>query len=239
MNSPETQIIQALAVCAELTNTTLSDAAMNVMLDDLLAYDTNAVLNALARCRKELTGKLTLAAIVARIETGLPSADEAFGMMLEGRLNENLTIVVPHIAQLAMQSANPLLKLGDKTGARMAFKAAYERLAANNPIPNWTVELGNDTTHRCIALDNAVKQGKLPRHALLDYAPQNALPTPSECSEKGREQIALLLVKIGDKKSLLQQIDDKHAQQSTQQHTEFEAKRAQAIAAAREYFQAA
>ena len=82
------ELKQALAVTAELTGTALSAAAVDVMVDDLQTHDTAAVLSALNRCRRELTGRLSLAAILERIDTGLPSADEAFGMLAEGWRNE-------------------------------------------------------------------------------------------------------------------------------------------------------
>ena len=124
------QILEAVAVAAELTGTELSDVAKGAMVEELAAHDLQTVLNALNRCRKELTGRLTLAAILQRLETGLPSADEAFGMLLEGWRNEDLTVVVPEIAmQAAGNGAYELFAANDKTGARMAFRESYERMA--------------------------------------------------------------------------------------------------------------
>ena len=59
---PHEQILQAIMVTAELTGAELSPAAQAVMVDDLMAYPLPAVLSALTRCRRELTGRLTLAA---------------------------------------------------------------------------------------------------------------------------------------------------------------------------------
>ena len=113
------ELKRALAVTAELTGTALSAAAVDVMVDDLQTYDTAAVLSALNRCRRELTGRLSLAAILERIDTGLPSADEAFGMLAEGWRNEELTVIVPEIAMTAAgNGAWELFAAGDKTGAR-------------------------------------------------------------------------------------------------------------------------
>lgn len=171
----EIRIAQALAVCAELTGTQLSDAATNAMLDELLAYDTGTVLAALNRCRRELTGRLTLAAILQRLDTGLPSADEAFGLLAEGWRNEALTVVVPEIAmQAAGMGAFGLFQAGDKTGARMAFREAYVRLAADVREARWTVSAGSDREQRTRAVTEAVKAGRLTVQRAAAYLPAEA-----------------------------------------------------------------
>lgn len=173
----ELAIIQALTVCAELTGTQLSEAAFDVMVDDLMAYEAQSVLAALNRCRRELTGRLTLAAILQRLDTGLPSADEAFGMLVEGWRNEALTVVVPAIAMRAAgNGAQELYFCGDKTGARMAFKGAYERLAANvQGKAAWFVSAGNDRDQRSAAVMAAVKAGRLEQEQAAAYLPSEAV----------------------------------------------------------------
>lgn len=172
------EIIQALAVTAELTATQLSGAAMEVMVEDLAGYKTEAVLNALNRCRRELTGRLSLAAILQRLETGLPSADEAFGMLLEGWRNEDLTVVVPEIAmQASGDGAYELFAANDKTGARMAFRESYERLAGGLDLSSgveWTVSRGHDRKHATQAIMEAVRKGRLKQEAALMYLPGEA-----------------------------------------------------------------
>ena len=173
----ELAIIQALTVCAELTGTQLSEAAFDVMVDDLMAYEAQSVLAALNRCRRELTGRLTLAAILHRLDTGLPSADEAFGMLVEGWRNEALTVVVPAIAMRAAgNGAQELYFCGDKTGARMAFRGAYERLAADvQGKAAWFVSAGNDRDQRSAAVMAAVKAGRLEQQQAAAYLPSEAV----------------------------------------------------------------
>lgn len=173
----ELAIIQALTVCAELTSTQLSEAAFDVMVDDLMAYEAQSVLAALNRCRRELTGRLTLAAVLQRLDTGLPSADEAFGMLVEGWRNEDLTVVVPAIAmQAAGNGAQGLYFGGDKTGARMAFREAYERLAADvQGKAAWFVSAGNDRDQRSAAVMAAAKAGRLEQQQAAAYLPSEAI----------------------------------------------------------------
>lgn len=205
----EIRIVEALAVCAELTGTQLSDAAMNAMVEDLLAYDTGTVLAALNRCRRELTGRLTLAAILQRLDTGLPSADEAFGLLAEGWRNEALTVVVPEIAmQAAGMGAFGLFQAGDKTGARMAFREAYVRLAADVREARWTVSAGSDREQRTRAVEAAVRDGRLDAHRAAAYLPSEAAEArlrlenrpllPHEI-EAGRAYSARLLALLADK----------------------------------------
>lgn len=173
----ELAIIQALTVCSELTGTQLSEAAFDVMVDDLMAYEAQSVLAALNRCRRELTGRLTLAAVLQRLDTGLPSADEAFGMLVEGWRNEALTVVVPAIAMRAAgNGAQELYFCGDKTGARMAFRGAYERLAADvQGKAAWFVSAGNDRDQRSAAVMAAVKAGRLEQQQAAGYLPHEAV----------------------------------------------------------------
>ncbi|WP_052368737.1 hypothetical protein [Kingella negevensis] len=224
MKTPAEQILEALTVALELTATDWQAATKAAVVKKLLAYDLAAVLTAIDRCTSEWAGKLTLAAIVQRIDNGLPSADEAFGLLLRGLCDETLTVVIPKIAQEAMNNgAQALLDAGDKTGARMAFKEAYSRLAANTQgKAEWTVSLGTDAEHRRRAIAEA--KGKLPETALLDYAPQNALPKPCDVDNaKNRQRISKILLQLAEKKDL----------RKANQHAEFEAKRAQMVRAAR------
>lgn len=205
----EIRIVEALAVCAELTGTQLSDAAMNAMVEDLLAYDTDTVLAALNRCRRELTGRLTLAAILQRLDNGLPSADEAFGLLVEGWRDEALTVVVPEIALLAAgMGAFGLFQAGDKTGARMAFREAYTRLAADVREARWTVSAGSDREQRTRAVAEAVKAGRLTAQRAAAYLPAEAAEERLQLAgqkllpherEAGRRQAAGILAMLAGK----------------------------------------
>lgn len=173
------ELKRALAVTAELTGTALSAAAVDVMVDDLQTYDTAAVLSALNRCRRELTGRLSLAAILERIDTGLPSADEAFGMLAEGWRNEELTVIVPEIAMTAAgNGAWELFAAGDKTGARMAFRDSYARLAADVVASGgkvgWFVSRGYNREHQATAIMDAVRKGRLTAEQALTCLPSEA-----------------------------------------------------------------
>ena len=77
----DNELAEALAVTAELTGTELSVAAAKVMATDLAAYPRQQVLGALARCRRELKTRLTMAAVIERLDDGRPGAEEAWAMI--------------------------------------------------------------------------------------------------------------------------------------------------------------
>lgn len=164
------KIMQAIAVTAELTGTQLSDNAMAVMAEDLLAYPLDKVLIAFERCRRELKGKLTLAAILERIDDGWQSAEEAFNALVSGWENDSISILTTHTAMQAAQSATALFNAGDKYRAGMAFKTAYERMVSEKKAkgmqPDWFVSAGVDKEQ----LAHVVKEATMNGHITQDYA---------------------------------------------------------------------
>ena len=156
------QLLEAIAVTAELTQTQLTEAAARVMFADLALYPEQQVLGALTRCRRELKGRLTIADVVTRLDDGRPGPEEAWAMMPR---SEAETIVWTEEMAEAMGVAQPLLDEGDAIAARMAFKESYARLVAlardaKQPV-KWTASLGHDPLGREQALQRAVEQGRL------------------------------------------------------------------------------
>lgn len=157
------------AICAtgETLGQTVSASAAKMMAEDLADYPPVAVREALRACRRELTGKLTLAAILQRVNAadGRPGRDEAWSIALQSA-DEFETVVMTAEIQKAMAAAAPILEQGDKVGARMAFLSAYDRHcseARNQGAPvKWEVSLGFDPDRRRIAIENAKIQGLLP-----------------------------------------------------------------------------
>ena len=58
------QILQALVIITEMTDTKWSEATLDAVVQELAAYDFNQVHKALNRVRREHKGRLTLAAIL-------------------------------------------------------------------------------------------------------------------------------------------------------------------------------
>lgn len=176
MNQSKEEILtQAITVTAEIVAIQLSANALDVMVEDLMNYELDDVLNALNRCRKELSGRLTLAEIVKRIDTGWVSADEAFNAIVQGWQDERVSIITTETALEASGEAYELFRIGDKTGARMAFKNAYERLVAEKKSrfekAKWTISQGLDKEHFIATVNQAVQKGLISKQSALLMLP--------------------------------------------------------------------
>jgi hypothetical protein len=105
---------------------------------------------------------------------GRPGADEAWALYPHDEAQS--AVITDEIAE-AMQAAASLLDYGDRIGARMAFKDSYERIVARNKaagIPvRWFPSLGTDHAGRDMAINQAVKAGRLSH----DHA-KSLLPAP-------------------------------------------------------------
>lgn len=176
MLSSENLAALAGAICAtaETLGQTISGSAAQLMAEDLAEHDPVDIRRALQACRRELTGKLTLAAILQRIQAsdGRPGKDEAWSIALEAA-DESATVVMTAEILQAMTAAQPVLDLGDKVGARMAFLSAYERLvtlARAEAMPaTWSVSLGFDPARRVTAIESAVRMQLISQQAGAQY----------------------------------------------------------------------
>lgn len=159
---PSSQVIEAIAVTAELCGRVFSPSAAMVFAGDLEGFPDDSVIAALSRCRKEVKGFLTIADVISRIDDGRPGAEEAWAMIPR---DEATSVVWSEEMAQAYGKAAPLLDEGDKIGARMAFKEAYAKLVAEardrKAPPKWTPSLGDDVNGRQLALIDAVRANRM------------------------------------------------------------------------------
>lgn len=173
------RVLQMLAATAEVMGGELKPGTALVMLEDLAAYDFQAVMVALTRCRREFSGKLTLKMILELVAPagGWLSANEAWSLALPAA-DERNTVVWTREASKAWSVALPLMEAGDKVGARMAFIAAYERhvstAKSEGKQPAHEISAGWDAGGRDLAIQQAQIAGLLP-----PPAPVMALPAPT------------------------------------------------------------
>jgi hypothetical protein len=168
-------LLQALAVTAEVCGTEFSEPAARAIVSRLSAYPLESVLKALDKCQTEVTGRLSLAAIIGRIDDGRPSTDEAWATAIQAN-DESATVVWTNETAQAYWAASALLGERDKVGARMAFRDVYEREVSNARqagIPvKWTATLGHDPYQREQAIKQAAELNRIGQeHAkgLLPY----------------------------------------------------------------------
>ena len=139
---------------------------------------------------------------------GRPTADEAWAMIPR---DEYTSAMMTDEMHRALHTAQPLLDEGDQVAARMAFKAAYDRLVGENKragiAAKWNVSLGWDAAGREPVLAEALRLGRIGTDEVIKQLPPErvshvlelaglcnaALEYKSVNSEKGRE--AMVLVK--------------------------------------------
>lgn len=211
-------LLEQLYATAEVLGSEIKPAAASLMVRDLREHQRAEIEQALARCRSELTGRLTLAAILERMPSAneFLSPNEAWALALSGE-DDMDTIVWTEEVAAAMGVARPVLDLGDKVGARMAFIGAYEReiaqAKAEGRKPKWTVSLGYSPERRQDAISEAVKMGRLeaPKVEHLLPAP-HGFKNPDETDTP--EEKARVKANINFLRSLLE--DDGSAKQEAE-----------------------
>lgn len=167
------------AVCAtaETLGQTISPGAAKMIAEDLADYPAEDIRAALQACRRELTGKLTLAAILQRVQAadGRPDPNEAWSLALAAS-DEFDSVFLTDEIQLALGAARAILEAGDKVGARMSFLSAYQRLVdaarrENRPV-KWTLSPGFDQQRRLMAVEEAGRLGRIPALVVQEYRAQ-------------------------------------------------------------------
>lgn len=176
---PSIELLQAVAVTAELCGRTFSEGAARMFVQDLAAFPEDAVIRALTRCRREVKGALTVQDVISRVDDGRPGVEEAWAQM---PFYESQSVVWTDEMAEAFGVARGLLEEGEKVAARLAFKEAYTRLVgeardAGRPV-NWTPSLGHDVNGRDVVIAEAVAKGRLTYEHAQTICP--ALPAPSQ-----------------------------------------------------------
>ena len=227
----EEQLVDMIMVTAEVMGHELKPAAVMMMVSDLAEYEFSAVANTLNRCRKELSGRLTLKGIIELLAPagGWLAANEAWSRALPAA-DESRTVVWSREARQAWFVALPMIEAGDKVGARMAFIAAYEREVANaknaGAKPQYEVSPGEDKIMHEAAIRQAQTEGLLP-----PPAPVLALPPPTKqqqaAMEDNRAKIAAALQELAAKMHAANEPDRLAA----------ERRRAESMQRANEYFE--
>ncbi len=173
------RLVDLLVGTAEVIGDQLRPTTAVFMVADLAAYPLSLLERALAGCRRELKGKLSLAAILERIDDGHPSPNEAWAIAVRAA-DERSTVVWTEQTRDAWSAALPLVEAGDKIAARPAFLEVYTRLLkearAAQKTATHQVSLGADASARDGVLQQAVAAGQLAHEQVADFL---ALPAPT------------------------------------------------------------
>ena len=154
------ELLQAVAVTAELCGRSFSEAAARVFVTDLAPYPEAAVIKALTRCRKEVRGALTVQDVVRRLDDGRPGPEEAWASM---PMDEAQSVVWTD--EMAQAYGVVCHMLDEPVQARMAFLETYrERVRQAREVGEpvkWSPSLGHDPLGRESALMDAAEKGRL------------------------------------------------------------------------------
>lgn len=175
----------------------LSINAMQLVIDTLKDYPLQHLLGAI---RKHVqTGRFapTPADIIEIIAAHTGSkhigAEEAWGIALESFDEFSTVVWTKEIAEARAISAD-IYHCGDKVGARMAFKEAYNRIiATTSNRAEWTVSAGFDPERRETAVRQAVAMGRLPAGSESQYrldAPSTTVAGLIESAQKRTGKIS-------------------------------------------------
>lgn len=100
--------------------------------------------------------------------------DEAWAIALNS-FDESATVVMTDEIAGALQVARDIYLDGDRTGARMAFRSAYEKKVdqarREGKQAKWWPSLGHDPSARASALEQAVIEGKLLPESVNQFLP--------------------------------------------------------------------
>lgn len=163
-------LIETITATAQIMGGELTLDAARIMCADLAEYPEPAVLEALARCRREVrTPRLILGDVIARIDDGRPGADEAWALLPreEGQ---------SAVWTAEMSEAWGVASLAeDDTAARMAFRETYNRLVSEarrerKPV-QWTATLGWDPQGREPVLAKAIELKRITRAQAFKLLP--------------------------------------------------------------------
>ena len=153
----------------EAVGRNLTARAIEFTFEALNAYTLDEIRKAVALHMQGQKGRNppTVADVVDIIgsHTGSVNADEAWGAAVSAA-DETLTVIWTQPMAEAWGVAQPIFNAGDEVGARMAFRAHYERdiavLRAKGIAPTYWVSQGSDEVQRVSVVQDGIRRGLLP-----------------------------------------------------------------------------
>lgn len=149
----------------------------------------------------------------ARPGDGHPGPDEAWAIAVVARDESASVVWTPQIAAAFLESAMPLLDIGDRVAARRAFIERYERelveARRTGTSARWSASLGTDVQARAAALEHAVQAQRLTadQAAVLLPAPapspgallqlEHAAAQSTTAPEVARQRLAAIRALVG------------------------------------------
>ncbi|MBU0917862.1 MAG: hypothetical protein KKD97_16065 [Gammaproteobacteria bacterium] len=166
------KVIKTLRATVELLGLSMSDDAAEIFVEDISGFPDHQIIGALARCRKEVRGRLTPRDVIDRLEDGRLSPDEAWAQVPKSEYD---SIVWTNEMAHAWSMAAPAWADGDRVAAARAFRDAYVKAVSysrDNRIPaEWSVSLGSDRQQAFNVVEAAVRNKQISLKMGLDVVP--------------------------------------------------------------------
>lgn len=208
-------LLEELGATLELSGQQIRPAALALLASDLSHLDKSLLRMALARIRAEHKGQILTGTVLQYVDhaMGRMLPAEAYALALASA-DDRATVVWTNEIAEAWAVAAPLLRAGDKFGARQAFVEAYGRITgearALRQHPQVQVSLGHDREGRVRAIQEAMAAGRLPgglealpsdvREQLQLPAPRAALalPAPEKLATQSQRETLEKLARLRD-----------------------------------------
>jgi hypothetical protein len=203
-NADKAEFVKTLNLCyATLLKPLPPVESLALWFTILEPYSIDQVRAALSQHMRESKFPPVPADVVTRLpkeSDDRPDANEAWAIALRSR-DERDTVVWTQECAEAFAICSAVLDGGDEVGARMAFKAAYERLTekarAQGRKAQWLISLGHDPALRESAATEAVRTGRLQLSHARAVVPALAAPEATDDPRTAQEGLARLRAMVG------------------------------------------
>ena len=189
------EFIKIWKAASAVYNINLTDEAIGLSFQVLSRYELPDIRKSLSSFLSSSQFAPKPADIVNLLASsdGRPTADEAWSIAIDS-FDEYKTVVMNDEISTALTQAQGIYNDGDKVGARMAFKAAYERnisvARAEGLKPKWWPSIGFDVQGRRPALEKAVINGLLEAKSVNHLLPAPLQIDPSKLLADAKKEIA-------------------------------------------------
>jgi len=165
-----------LAVASALKGDTPNDAGIEFAFHTLSPYPLEQISAALLEYARRSVYTPTPHDIIAIVQhsDGHPEPDEAWNIALQA-MDENATVIWTQQIAEAKTAADPIYAEGDRVGARMAFKAAYESNLRDardrGKAARWSITPGHDREERRQKVEQALADGRISHDQAAHFLP--------------------------------------------------------------------
>lgn len=132
--------------CAAIYDRELKSEQVHIFFNVLSSYDFLEIEKSFTHHIKTSKFFPTPAEIINNIPKSIANehigAEEAWSIAIKS-LDEQITVICTNEILSAMDIAKDIYHSGDKVGARMAFREAYNRIILKSDKPSWFVSLGS------------------------------------------------------------------------------------------------